>query len=631
VVACLGGSFYVQDGLNRTYGFGIYNDTKTTWSNVDGYLPALVSAFHRAGVDVAITNFADELALGGQDYVAVYSRVAIHNPTRHAAHVDPEPSPGLIPLGAAPVDVSPGGAVNHDYVIVVDRFGQSYPWPSDQALAAAGGFDAHFTHMRDFWNRRLASIAQLSLPDGQLADAYRSGFIYTQIARRGDQLNTGVNGYAAEYNHDVIGILTNLFTQGDFSDARALLLRARDAVGTPNPQAPYDDALWTYAWPWAVYLLKTGDVSFVKANFATEGPNGSKSPSIQDTAHLIAAERTGPGGIMYKTNDIDYRGYWTTDDLAALMGLAAYRYVAQRIGDVAEEAWATQQYDGLLAATSRTLGATVRRYHLRALPCSMVEPNSDNTCANPEDANWTSPLARWAWDSYVFGATRNGPGVSMIDATYRDGFQKIVGRLPPNTFGGFPVGFFYSTGYNAGNGSAGLASHAYRDQGILSYEFMIRNTQSGPYSWWESVSAPNPASPWIGNHPRRGQGSAPHAWGIAQANKVLLDSLVVQRSDGSLIVGRGVPNAWVRTGKTISATNFPSSDGHRLGVTISVRDRVVSLSLTGDAPVGPVQFQLPAFVRNLDHRGVGAFDDVTGTVTLPPTARQITVKLSRRV
>jgi hypothetical protein len=40
-----------------------------------------------------------------------------------------------------------------------------------------------------------------------------------------------------------------------------------------------------------------------------------------------------------------------------------------------------------------------------------------------------------------------------------------------------------------------------------------------------------------------GNGSSPHAWGMANANLVLLDSLAAQRADGSLIVGRGVPRS----------------------------------------------------------------------------------------
>ena len=110
------------------------------------------------------------------------------------------------------------------------------------------------------------------------------------IARSGIHSNTGVNNYEAEFSHDVIGILANLFTQGDYDDAHALLLDARDVVGSPE----YVDGLWTYSWPWAVYLLKTGDLAFVKANFSTSGPAGATQPSIEDE-RAPHRRRAGPG------------------------------------------------------------------------------------------------------------------------------------------------------------------------------------------------------------------------------------------------------------------------------------------------------------------------------------------------
>jgi len=630
VVACLGGSFYVQSGVNRTYGYGVYDDSATTWRNLDGYLPALVTSFHRFGAAISITNFGDELSVDGNDYVAIYSRVSVHNPTDHSVRVDPQAPAGLVTLNSAPLVVNAGATVDHDYVVAVDRFGQNYPWPSVAALRAAGGFDQHLVHMRAFWNGQLATITQLQLPDAHLVDAYRSGFIYTQIARSGEHLNTGVNNYQSEFSHDVVGILANLFTQGDFDDAHALLTDARSVVGS---QLQYEDGLWTYAWPWAVYLLKTGDIAFVRANFSTEGPSGASEPSIEDTAHAIAADRTGPGGIMGETDDIDTNGLWTIDDYEALMGLTAYRYLAQRVGDLAEATWATQQYDSLLAATNTTLDATITRYRLDYLPCSMVKPNSADRCANPEDANWAAPFlfGRWAWDGSLFGAALSGPGIDLIDATYAYGFARLAGKLPADTIGGYPVAYYYSSGYNAGYGSWGLASQHYRDQGILGYEFMIDHSQSGPYSWWESSSAPEPGSPWVGSHPGGGQGSSPHGWGIANANKVLLDSLAAQRSDGALIVGRGVPDAWVRSGQSLAVSNFPTTDGQRLGFTLSTHGASVTLSLDGDAPSGPVLFELPAFVGNIVSTTAGTVDDATGTVTLQPSVTTVTVHLAHAV
>ncbi len=391
--------------------------------------------------------------------------------------------------------------------------------------------------MRAFWTGQVQQLAQIrQLPDPSLADAYRAGFIYTQISRGGADLKTGVNGYDKEYSHDVIGILANMLTQGYRTDGTTsdldLLLQARSVVGT---QAQYDDGIWKYSWPWAIYLQKTGDLASVKANFDTPGPQGDAlEPSIKDSAHAIAAARTGPGGIIENTPDIDSNGYWTIDDYSALMGLASYKWLAQQVGDQTEATWAANEYNSLLGAVNQTLTTTITTNHLDYIPCSMVEPNDDNRCSNPQDANWAAPFlfGRWAWDGYLFGAAINGPGSDLIDATYDYGFGRLKGILPPNTLGGYGD-TDYSTGYNAGYGEWGLASNAHRDQGILDYQFMIANTQSGPYAWWESVSAPDPSSPWAGNHPTAGAGASPHAWGSADANLTLLDSLVAERGDGS--------------------------------------------------------------------------------------------------
>ncbi len=633
VVTCLGGVFYIQDvlyenlgiGSGTNYGFGIYDGGATTWTDADGYLPAQITSFGRDRARVSITEFADRVVLGGAAFVAVYSRVAVMNPTDHVIEANPEPSSGLVPLDATPDAVAPHVTVDHDYVIAADRFGATYPWPSSDALAGAGTFDEHFAHMANFWNGQIAGITGITVPDQSLDDAYRSGFIYTQIARSGDQLFDGVNGYEAEYNHDVIGILSNLFDQGYFTDAHALLLEARNAMEAPG-QGFYDDGVWTYSVPWALYLMKTGDLAFVKENFDSEGPLGVTQPSIEDTAHAIAADRTSPTGIMKATDDIDTQGFWTTDDYSALIGLAAYRYLAEQVGDASEATWATHQYDSLLAATTQTLDATIARYHLDYVPCSILQPNTGNRCKNPEDANWMSPLGAWAWDGTLFSATVNGPGVTMIDATYDYGFARLKGKLPPNTFGGFP-GDYYSTGYNAGYGIAGLASKYHRDQGILSYEFMIANSQSGPYSWWESSSAPSTHTPWLGQHPATGQGSSPHAWGMSQANGVLLASLVAQRADGALVVGRGVPAPWLRGDPPISVTNFPTTDGRRLNLRISSSGQSVTLTLSGQPPSGPVLFQLPSFVDNIATTSSGRVDQGTGTVTLSPDTKGVTVRL----
>src|ERR1700729_1628883 len=524
--ACLGGSFYVPHGIDTTYGFGVYNDSPTTWTNADGYLPALVTSFTAGGARVSITNFGDRVVIGGHPYVLIYSRVTVHNPTSQLVTVDPQPSPGLAPLNSAPDQVSPGATVEHDYVVAEDRFGGTYAWPTAAQLAAAGGYDGHFAQMRAFWNSQLAGITQLTLPDQQLVDAYKAGFAYTQIDRSGNALDTGTNGYHAEYEHDVVGILANLFNEGYFTGAHALLDEADRVVGT-NTQ--YSDGTWVYPWLWAVYVEKTGDGAFLASRFDKPGPLGATSqPSIETAAHEIAAARTGPGGIIGETNDIDANGYWTSDNYEALLGLAGYEYLAKAAGDTTEASWAAAQYDSLLKAVNTTLSATITANHLNYIPCSMLEPNTANRCTNPEDANWAAPgvYFNWAWNAAQLGAPVTAPGggtmAGLIDKTLSYGFGRAAGLLPANTFGGYPGEGFYSTAYNAAYGAWGLASNNHRDEGILAYEFMIANDQSGPYAWWEGSTSPSTTTPWAGNHPSYGGGWSPHPWGRAIGGPRLL-------------------------------------------------------------------------------------------------------------
>ena len=256
--------------------------------------------------------------------------------------------------------------------------------------------------------RRASPRSQL--PDLSLADAYRSGFIYTQIIRSGDQLSTGANGYDTEFSHDVIGILANLFTQGYFTGAHALLNRARYVVGT---QSQYDDGVWTYPWLWAIYLLKTGDLGFVKANFDTEGPAGQDR--AEHRGHRAPDRRRPDRAGRDHGEDQRHRRQRLLDDRRLRGADRAWPPTGSwpsRSATPAEAKWAAAQYNSLLAATNKTLNATIAANHLNYLPCSMIEPNTANRCANPEDANWAAPFlfGRWAWDGYLFGARLSGPG-----------------------------------------------------------------------------------------------------------------------------------------------------------------------------------------------------------------------------
>jgi hypothetical protein len=77
----------------------------------------------------------------------------------------------------------------------------------------------------------------------------------------------------------------------------------------------------------------------------------------------------------------------------------------------------------------------------------------------------------------------------------------------------------------------------------------------------------------------------------------------------------------------MSVTNFPTTDGHRTGATISTHGTAVTLTLRDAPRAGSVLFQLPGFVGNIAQTTSGSINQATSTVTLSPATRKVTVHL----
>lgn len=574
------------------------------------YPQASIDAFRSAIQRAEIAASRDGKAQA--EYVAVYSRVSIHNPGTQPIQLDPAPTAGLIPLTSNSHVVEPGTTVYHDYVTAVDRFGQSYHWPLEDELLQLGSYDVHFNHMKDYWESKLNKIVKINqLPDERLINAYKAGYIYTHIIKDGYKLNVGENGYDKVYDHDTIGIVAALFTMGDYENAKNFL-------SILPAQLQFDDAKWKYSWPFAIYLLKTGDVDFIRENFE----------EIKVNTHKIESDRMGPDGIIKVTYAIDSWGNWVVDDMSALMGLLSYKYLAERLGETSEVAWAETQYDSLLNAVNTQLEKTMKDNNINYIPCSMVEPNSMNRCNDPRDANWASMFlfGRWQWDGYLFNGEQNGVILDQIDETYDYGFDQLKDIYPKYNFGGYPHGWF-SSSYNAGYGSAALRGEKHRDVGIRAYQFMIDQTMSAPFGWWEGIHAPSDTIPWEGTRPLGGGGSSPHMWGQSVASKVLFDSLISEKIDGTLIIGRGVPSEWADAGQVIDVSDYPIANNKRFGFRTESKGNKITLTLSGDQPDNEILFNLPLFKNNIAAASTGVVDQEKGEVRLSPSTTSVTITL----
>ena len=626
--AYIDGSYKLRDRDNLMVRFGIPDiPGKIDWYNAEGYLPAFVSEFEKAGADVSITNFADKATINKNDYEIVYSRMTVTN-NNDSEMTLPSVSDELVPLneGAKQQTVAAGETVTMDYAIAADRFNGTYDWPAADEVKNLGSYDDAYDHMKNYWNDRLEPLVQISeLPNEDLINAYKAGFIYTMIIRDDidgeKRLHVGENSYDLMFDHDTIGIVATLLTSGDFK-------YAQEYLATLPAQLQYDDAKWKYSWPYALYLQRTGDTEFIKEKFET----------IKKNTHNVETDRIGDNhdGIMKETEAIDSTGYWTIDNWSALAGLTTYAWIAEQIGEDEEVEWATDQYDSLLDASNTQLDKLIDEYDLDYIPMSMTAPNDQlgDGRDDPRDANWASMFlfGRWGWDGYLFGAEQSGPMFDWIDQTYTHGFENredITDTI--YNFGGYPHGWF-SSAYNAGYGSTALRGEQYRDAGIRGYEFMINESQSAPFGWWEGIDYPDEDSPWSINHAAGGGdgGSNQHMWGQSTNTKVLLDSLFALKTDGTAIIGRGVPTDWIADGEVIDIADYPVNIDGRIGYKMATNGNKVTVDFSGDTDkVDQFSIELMALRNNICAvEGKGAeYDFEAGTVTVPSATQKVVITM----
>ena len=666
-----------QSYCGAMYSFGVYTyglasgqappAGSVQWNEADGYLPAMTTSFTRDNVAIAITDFANEQSVDGIRTELVYTRVRVTNEGTAAVDVPSGQSgPDLVTLNDESDTVQPGKTADHDFAAAVDDFSTTTPLPSVTELTPAKGnpgalpYNAAYQDMVRYWNSRLSATPELSLPNVALANtnnlqdpgtaidnAYKAAFIYTRIVQVGEAPFSGADNYAYLLNHDLPGILANRFEEGDFTDAQSLLLNGRISEA-PNFNELganwYWDGPWRTPVAWAAYLEGTNDTAFVATYFHDDANGPSQwGPSLYTLMHTdYLSQLNATTGYLKASDDNDSGGTWLFDDETALAGLAAYKYIATRIGNTSEAQWADGAYTSLLNAVNTALSASESANGFDFLPCEVNVPVTGDRCNSPSDANWdgSNLWGQNVWDIMLQGGTLNGVlgDPSQTDNLYETGFSRLAGTgVPYPSFGAYTG---YSVALNTAYSQGALYGNAYRDLPITSYAWQIASTTGGPNAWWEANgSAPSPNNPWAGSHASPEFGAIPYAWPMAGQTQTLLQSLVAQglspttSKDGSysyqtvLYVGRGVPDAWITPGQTIAVSNLTDSynetNGSRktYGVRIStislLGSKVVNVSLSGSPPGNDIQVQLPIFA-DAGVRSVigGTYDAAAHTVTM---------------
>lgn len=575
-------------------------NTKIDWYNAEGWLPALVSRLDRDGCTITITNFADKIVIGGNEFVAAYSRVVIHNHSGMTKIIHPGQSAQWIALRQASSQILDQSSAIHDFVIVMDRFGKAVAWPDRDSVRNYQTWDQAYEHMRSFWCGKMDSLLKIKqLPDTSLIDQCKADYCHARILMDGKVLHAGEFGYDHTFSHDLVSQIIHLFLMGEFDHAHDWL----DGLVLEDERVKnYPDATYKYSWPFALYLKLTGDDKFVMERFE----------KIQRAMRVIVSHRDGPDGVMGRTWALDHFGFWTIDNFAALQGLGCYAYICRKLGKVEELRWAEQQYESLFQALNSKL-------------VSLSPDKISNRLDGFEPGGILFAFGAWPWDGYLWNLPQ-GTMPSRIDASYKwlsrnQGFKSP--HIWAEPWGGsldHPAFFSY---YSVGATCGMLRGNNWRGEGIRAFQFMIQHAQQGPRSYWECATMPD-ESRWNGIHPHSGYGDCPHIFGAALAEKVLVESLLAERSDGSIIIGRGIPDEWCKPGSLIEIVDVPITGRRKTGFRMEAFVDRIELVLIGDSPEGEIFVDLPLWIRRKPNPSVGRYDASQFQVVLPTNVRKVT-------
>jgi hypothetical protein len=457
--------------------------------------------------------------------------------------------------------------------------------------------------------------------------------------------------YDRVFSHDAPTIVDYFMKAGDYAAAKALIESPsyKGLAGLASLHG-YFDAPPKVILPYARYLLGTGDTAYF-----TPAVVGLIDTAARQTRMM--REGAGHEGVIRPSStfdDHDPPARKVVDGFAALTGLSAYRFIFAALGDAAKVAWADEQSDGLNSALNARLNAFME----------CAGPHVDWYCAYLDydtglrelsylvnDGIYTGnflgttlSMSHFPWDAVSFGFGGSGTWSSHFDRALENNFDGLhespnQGKCPDGSWNCWYLGrdhLLYGSVYNAGMGEQTLYSDRFRTYAIKSLEFLLHN-QCAPFQWGEGIDKDlsRPEDDWLTPT------SDFENWGIAMMNSTLLQSCITVNIDGSVVIGRGIPNHWLSDGAVIEWENVPVTKGERLGFTIrSGTDGgrgEITLALrwsSGPAGTADIVFDLPAFVGNVARVHVDGgrlapenIDRPAGRIVLPRTTRLATVVL----
>lgn len=414
-----------------------------------------------------------------------------------------------------------------------------------------GSFDERLDRVRAAWKQELSHIG-LSLPAsaGRLPLTFRTAQAHILINADGPAIQPGSRTYERSWIRD--GSLTGtalLFTGHgeqfrDFLDWYAGYQydsgKIPCVVDTRGPDpVPEHDSTGQYLYAVDIYYRASADLDFARRHFphvrrGVEYLQALRAQRLTDEYRTATGLKRAMYGLVPES--ISHEGYsakpmhsyW--DDFFTLRGLQGAARLAAAVGDspLAEE-WAALRDD-----FERTLDESIL--------LAVKEKGIDYIPGCVELGDFDAPSTAIA----LYPCGRPGPEpylTNTFERWYRFFKGRIDGSVPYKEYSPYEtrlMGTFIRLGW--------------RDRAQELLAFYLNDQRPPEWNQWGEIVWRDPAAP-------RFIGDMPHTWVASDFVSAVRSMFIYERDrDGSLILGAGIPEAWLE-GEGVKVERFPTAYG----------------------------------------------------------------------
>jgi hypothetical protein len=625
--------------------------TNIQWSLAENYLSAPTSGWEKDKIKIDILHFGRRIL--DNKVNAVYTRITLkntdslpHNATLSIngnfvqERVFPLKSIALKAINPHVLEISkalkPGETCTFNFVLPANGQGKI------KDIIAEGSLEENFAQMKSEIDNVLDTLTQpISLPNDELIDHWKASMVNMWVAtvetpedyeQRGSGGNVkGYYQYDRTFDHDVPDMVIQYILEGRSDLAKNIMEGAcfdRLSKGILAKER-YLDAVPKYLITMAQYLMTTGDRSyFTDKRLATIKTSAKGIHGLRIKQLDPALKGKGPYGLIDESFTLDNKiNHLVVDNFAALHGLAAYKYLNEQFSNPEEAKWAEEEMKDLNSCLNDALDISMEKSNVNWYNAVFSFSYDSTLVSGP--GNWfgtTLMMPTFPWNAYLKGFNLGG--------TWKDHFDNSIAKLIEQSLDfGNPEGSLgawwsakYGAIYNAGMAMSFLYSEHYRSTVVDYIEWMLDN-QSVPYHWGESF--------YEAAHP--GDWTIPatdlETWGLGFNRQALLQVCVSNHIDGTVIIGRGIPDRWLNTEKEIAWENVRINSGKSIDLSIFKKGNELHITIYGDNPDGALLIDIPIMVNNIESIETDGKildkDYKNGKVWFSQDTRSINIKLKQ--